>query len=204
MTIDPGSEAALALHRFGLGPRIGSIVAIAADSRGALLAELGLSGRGHPSSGTQSAGNLQSSGEVARSSFKVREARRTERRAERARCEAAKVAKTDRSGDAPAAARTVTQNLANADPPNRPQVNTVFAGQQQAYGDKASFRIGDALNAGIGRDERLTWFWSHHFCLSVAKNGVRPLADTYERAAIRKADVRIGDFNLSILGGPSS
>src|SRR5262245_59862386 len=32
--------AALALNRFGLGPRLGSIAAIAADPRGALLAEL--------------------------------------------------------------------------------------------------------------------------------------------------------------------
>ena len=32
-------EAALALHRFGMGPRPGSIVAIQSDPRGALLAE---------------------------------------------------------------------------------------------------------------------------------------------------------------------
>jgi uncharacterized protein (DUF1800 family) len=34
------AEAALALHRFGMGPRPGSIAAIAADPRGALIAEL--------------------------------------------------------------------------------------------------------------------------------------------------------------------
>src|SRR3984893_12799159 len=39
MALDP-KEAALALHRFGFGPRSGSIAAIAADPRGALLAEL--------------------------------------------------------------------------------------------------------------------------------------------------------------------
>src|SRR5262245_52611271 len=32
--------AALALHRFGMGPRAGSIAAIESDPRGALLAEL--------------------------------------------------------------------------------------------------------------------------------------------------------------------
>src|SRR5437588_44760 len=32
--------AALALHRFGLGPRAGAIEAIASDPRGALIAEL--------------------------------------------------------------------------------------------------------------------------------------------------------------------
>ena len=34
------AEAALALHRFGMGPRPGSIAAIGADPRGALIAEL--------------------------------------------------------------------------------------------------------------------------------------------------------------------
>src|SRR4051794_13252925 len=39
MSLQPQS-AALALHRFGLGPRRGSIAALASDPRGALLAEL--------------------------------------------------------------------------------------------------------------------------------------------------------------------
>ncbi len=34
------AEAVLALHRFGMGPRPGSIAAIGADPRGALIAEL--------------------------------------------------------------------------------------------------------------------------------------------------------------------
>ena len=40
MALDPNAEAALALHRFGLGPRTGSVAAIASDPRGALVAEL--------------------------------------------------------------------------------------------------------------------------------------------------------------------
>jgi uncharacterized protein (DUF1800 family) len=40
LSSDATVEAALALHRFGLGPRPGSIAAIASDPRGALLAEL--------------------------------------------------------------------------------------------------------------------------------------------------------------------
>src|SRR5215216_7025468 len=44
-TLDP-KMAALALHRFGLGPRAGSIAAIASDPRGALLAELDQPGIG--------------------------------------------------------------------------------------------------------------------------------------------------------------
>ncbi len=40
MSLDAKGVATLALHRFGLGPRAGSIAAIASDPRGALLAEL--------------------------------------------------------------------------------------------------------------------------------------------------------------------
>src|SRR5476651_320815 len=40
MSSSAKAEAVLALHRFGLGPRPGSIAAIEADPRGALIAEL--------------------------------------------------------------------------------------------------------------------------------------------------------------------
>ncbi len=46
MSLDPKAEAALALHRFGVGPRAGSIAAIASDPRGALIAELDRPGAG--------------------------------------------------------------------------------------------------------------------------------------------------------------
>ena len=50
MAADTGSDAklqaAFALHRFGLGPREGSLAAIAADPRGALIADLARPGAG--------------------------------------------------------------------------------------------------------------------------------------------------------------
>ena len=46
MSLDAKGMAALALHRFGFGPRAGSIAAIASDPRGALLAELDKPGAG--------------------------------------------------------------------------------------------------------------------------------------------------------------
>ena len=46
MALDPKAQAALALYRFGLGPRAGSIAGIASDPRGALLAELDGAGAG--------------------------------------------------------------------------------------------------------------------------------------------------------------
>ena len=40
MTNSAKAEAVLALHRFGMGPRPGSIAAVGTDPRGALIAEL--------------------------------------------------------------------------------------------------------------------------------------------------------------------
>src|SRR5260370_33638353 len=76
---DPGAAAALALYRFGLGPRAGSIAAIAADPRGALLAELDRSGAGRIS-----APHLASSGAAARTAFAFQQTQRAARREERA------------------------------------------------------------------------------------------------------------------------
>src|SRR5438309_4669881 len=67
MARDPKAEAALALHRFGLGPRAGSIAAIASDPRGALRAELDRPGAGHLTDP-----DLLTSGEAARAAFDFR------------------------------------------------------------------------------------------------------------------------------------
>ncbi len=60
-------SAALALHRFGLGPRRGSIAAIASDPRGALLAELD-----RPGIGQIVDGNLMTSAQAVRAAFEFR------------------------------------------------------------------------------------------------------------------------------------
>src|SRR5919201_609514 len=79
MALDPKAEAALALHRFGLGPRAGSIAAIASDPRGALIAELDRAGAGRI--GTA---DLLTSGVAARAAFAFQQAQRAARQAERA------------------------------------------------------------------------------------------------------------------------
>jgi len=56
---------------------------------------------------------------------------------------------------------------------------------QQIYLDEAKVRLTAALDADIGFVERLTWFWSNHFCVSADKAGVRPIAGAFEREAIR-------------------
>ena len=76
MSTDKRSQAARALHRFGFGPREGSIDAIASDPRGALLAEL----ERDPARGDDS--ELPSSGAAARAAFAFRQERRAARLAQ--------------------------------------------------------------------------------------------------------------------------
>jgi hypothetical protein len=123
-------------------------------------------------------------GEAARAALEVREARRTARLAERAEREASEVS-TASERTALANGLTLPQKRATTAAPNLPRPNPAAAAFRQNYRDEAKVRIEAALNAEIGFAERLTWFWSNHFCISAAKNGVRLLAGAYEREAIR-------------------
>src|SRR5881398_1882073 len=79
MAIDPKAEAALALHRFGLGPRAGSIAAISADPRGALIADIE-----RASAVDLAAPDLLPSAAAARAAFQYQQAQRAARQAQRA------------------------------------------------------------------------------------------------------------------------
>ena len=61
MSSSAKAEAVLALHRFGMGPRPGSIAAIGSDPRGALIAELD-----RPSASAVAAASLPSSAKAFR------------------------------------------------------------------------------------------------------------------------------------------
>src|SRR5215471_5901313 len=86
MTLDP-REAVLALHRFGFGPRAGTIAAIASDPRGALLAELD-----KPSAGRIPDAGLMSSGAASRMTSEFVAERAAKQKLETRRQEAAKEA----------------------------------------------------------------------------------------------------------------
>src|SRR6266849_10177819 len=192
MALDPKAAAALALHRFGVGPRAGSIAAIASDPRGALLAELD-----RPGAGRIPEQDLLASGAAARAAAEFQRAQRTARQAQRA------------------AQQQVQQNAAGANPPTdaemRPAVPSPAAPRnqgvpvpQQIYLDEAKARINAALGAEIGFAERLVWFWSNHFCVSADKAGVRPICGAYEREAIRAHALgRFGDMLLAAESHPA-
>jgi uncharacterized protein (DUF1800 family) len=160
MAIDSRTRAALTLHRFGLGPRRGSIAEIASDPQGALLAELNTARR-------QLAGSdLLPSGEAARETFAFRQERKAERMAQR---EARAAMANRQGGDAPAAVQKAGPGV-----------------PQQIYLTEAEARYRAALDARIGLTERLVWFWSNHFCVSADKGGpVRSMCGAFEREAIR-------------------
>jgi len=180
MALDSKAEAVLALNRFGLGPRTGSIAAIASDPRGALIAELD-----RQSAGRISNPELMSSGVAARAAFAFQLAQRELRRAAKSAPKEVQEAKDSKEAAAPApAGPSAGAAKAPSDPKAEPKPTTGIA-PQQIYLDEAKARLTTALDAEIGFVERLAWFWSNHFCVSADKGGVRPIAGAFEREAIR-------------------
>ena len=186
MALDPQAQAALALYRFGLGPRAGSIAGIASDPRGALLAELDGAGAGRIGNA-----DLLTSGTAARVAFAFQQAQRAARQAERAAQQAA----------APSGGASPPQMNDQSAPPPAPMRNPGPGLPQQIYLAEAKARIQAALGAEIGFLERLVWFWSNHFCVSADKGNVRQICGAYEREVIR-ANV-LGRFSDMLLAAES-
>ena len=168
MTARGQEAAALALHRFGFGPAGGQIAAIAADPRGALLADLN-----RPSAG-ELAVDLPSSGASARAVSDFRAEQQAQQKlALRVKKEAEANNVTPTMSDAAASPVSPPQR-----PPNQPPPLP-----QQLLLDEAKARFDAATTADIGFVERLVWFWSNHFCISADK--IMGMAGPYEREAIR-------------------
>ena len=187
MTLDSKILAATALHRFGFGPRAGSIASVAADPRGAMLAELD-----RPGAGQIADSDLLNTGEAARTAFDFRQEKKAERlvlRSERDATQASKAADAIKNAGKTEFAESEVKQAEGA-PPNTMQPAPAKANPgpgipQQIYLEEAKARFNSALNAEIGLVDRLTWFWSNHFCVSADKGQVRPLCGAYEREAIR-------------------
>jgi uncharacterized protein (DUF1800 family) len=183
-----GKEAAaLALHRFGFGPRgdsiAASIGALADDPRGALLADLE-----RPQAG-RVAVDLPSSAAAARGVFDFRA---EEQAKQKLALRAAKLAEAGNSASnfdckrsevaAPCSAPPVANEAQNQQPP-QPAQPTPPPLPQQLLLNEAKARFDAAASADIGFVERLVWFWSNHFCISADK--IVEMTGPYEREAIR-------------------
>src|ERR1700678_2562734 len=187
MALDP-KGAALALHRFGFGPRPGTIAAIASDPQGALVAELD-----KPNAGLIPDAGLLSSGAANRMAFEFNAERLAKQRLETKRQEAAKqeaaaaaklvaenpamqnVAMENAGMEKPAEAKPAAAAATPPTPPPETPIAENFFREAQAHYDAA-------IRAEFGFVERLVWFWSNHFCVN-ADDTV--MAGAYEREAIR-------------------
>ncbi len=189
MSQDKIREAAFALHRFGLGPRPGSIAAIAADPRGALLAELD-----RPGAGRIDDPRLLTSAQSSRAGFEARSARQAKQIVEeRARKQAEQ-------------AQAQSMAMGEETKPDTPKPAAAAAPapsiEQQNFLKEVRARLDAALIPEIGLPERLVWFWSNHFCVSgfVVPN----MTGGYEREAIRPHILgRFVDMLLAAEGHPA-
>ena len=189
MALDP-KEAALALHRFGFGPRTGSIAAIASDPRGALLAELE-----RPNAGLLANADLPSSAAANRAVFEFNAERAANDKREKLRREAApQVAMLNTGGEAAMEAKPDAPSPTAAQPEAVPLPRQLFRNEARA-------RFEAAINAEIGLVERLVWFWSNHFCVNA---DATVMAGGYEREAIRPHVLgRFKDMLLAAEGHPA-
>jgi uncharacterized protein (DUF1800 family) len=179
MANDRQRDAALALHRFGFGPRGDTIAKIAADPRGALLAELD-----QPDIARLAVPDLPGSAAAARAAFEFRQERKATRLAQRAGQTAPMM---EGATEAP-----------GADKPRNPGPGV----PQQLFLAEAKARFDRAIAADTGFVERLVWFWSNHFCVSADK--VRPIAGAFEREAIRPHVLgRFADMLLAVESHPA-
>jgi uncharacterized protein (DUF1800 family) len=194
MTDDRTREAAFALHRFGLGPRPGSIAAIASDPRGALLAELE-----RPGAGTINNPDLLTSAQASRAGFEARAARQAQNvLAQRAQKEAERLAAEQAQGMSEEAGKMAEP----AKPAAPPQVDLAATPERQNFLKEVRARLDAALLAEVGFAERLVWFWSNHFCIS--RDVVPNMAGGYEREAIRPHILRrFADMLLAVEGHPA-
>jgi len=186
------AEAVLALHRFGMGPRPGSIAAIEADPRGALIAELE-----RPSASQLAASALPSSSKAFRT---VNEANAKRQAKTIIAAKAQQEAKRQQMSDAPSMMEGSEQD-ANA-MAAKVAAEAVPDPGRQIYLDEARTRTEAALGTEIGFVERLVWFWSNHFCISADK--IQSMSGAYEREAIRPHVLgRFADMLLAVEGHPA-
>jgi uncharacterized protein (DUF1800 family) len=186
MSLDAKGAAALALHRFGLGPRAGSIAAIASDPRGALLAELE-----QPGIGQIVNAELMSAAKSSTAAFNFRQERQARLIAQRKEEEERKA-----TGMSMESMEPKPDGAAQANPEPLPNL------QQQIYFREVKARFDAAAAPEIGFVERLIWFWSNHFCISADQ--VQSMAGGYEREAIRPHVLgRFADMLLASAGHPA-
>ena len=169
------NEAALiAFNRFGLGARPGDFAKAGDDPRGFLKSELRQPDIALVSYDDPANSNLLTSTACIEAAM----AANFQRKLDRNRLAAAIAAQADTM--APATSPAAEPMQQNAPPkPDQSVESQLFCAEAQA-------RLRKATAAEAGFVERFVYFWSNHFCVSIAKNNiVRAAAGAFEREAIR-------------------
>jgi uncharacterized protein (DUF1800 family) len=150
-------QGTIAVHRFGLGARPGEIAAASADPKAWLAAQLN-------GPAEQPAGNFRPAGQLVADDRAFAMNRRLQR---------------------------VAANGANRTAANQARTGHATAGaaflqpRQQVFRDEmaARFQLGFATARPFA--ERLVWFWTNHFTVSVTQGRTLSFAGAFEREAIR-------------------
>ena len=190
------ADAVLALHRFGAGPRPGSIAAIGGDPRGALIAEL------DRPLGLSAAASLPPSAKAYRTVADAN-ARRTARAKQAQQAKKQQMASADQAqGQPEGQAQGYAQEKDAAEMAAKQAADAIPDPGRPMYLQEAKLRTEAALGAEIGFAERLVWFWSNHFCISA--NKIQSMSGAYEREAVRaNALGRFVDLLLAVEGHPA-
>ena len=190
MSSSAKAEAALALHRFGMGPRPGSMAAIAADPRGALIAELERA----------SASEIAIPGLSSAKAFRAVNEANAKRQAKAIVARKEQDAKRKQMAEAGSMTEGAAQDVGETEA--KMAAEAVPDPGRQIYLEEARVRTEAAFGAEIGFVERLVWFWSNHFCISADK--IRSMSGAYEREAIRPHILgRFTDLLLAAEGHPA-
>ena len=184
-------DAATAVRRFGLGPKPGDIARIAANPRGYVLAALA----NKDAALIASTADLEPSPKV----FAALEEARVEQAILKAFGPNGMPPPQDANVQKPAPAipppNMPAPSMAGGDPamtmpaaaPAKPPAGPqpLAKARRDAYREEMFARLNRAVATDTPFLERLVYFWSNHFCVSVTKGPVRALAGSFEREAIR-------------------
>ena len=164
----PFDRSVLALQRFGLGARPGDLPRAEADPVAVLLSEIDRSRVMIPRSP-----NLMSTEQALAAVEGVIQERRRQAGSESKGAKRAPRVQADQAPMQPEAGAEMERSAPG--------------GQgQHIYRDEVAARYAKAASASFGFAERMVWFWSNHFAVSIKKSQrVLGIAGAYEREVIR-------------------
>ncbi|TPM28185.1 DUF1800 family protein [Mesorhizobium sp. B2-3-4] len=175
----------IVFNRFGLGARPGDRDRLAGDPRGCLKAELRQPDIAMIAYDDPAYADLLGSTPAIQASMAAGFQRKLDRSLTTA-AHTTKAAATAMTGAAPMPSAAVKAKVPAGAPPAAAAKPATPPVEATLYRAEAQARFDKALRVEVGFVERLVYFWSNHFCVSVAKdNIVRASAGAFEREAIR-------------------